>query len=402
MQRGNLEVRAGLAAGYRQPDPRIFDLHRRLPDARPEASGRGLRRRHRQGVQCPGRQGRSASTSSRSQYLGTRHVILRQAREVKTPADMAGLKLRMPGSETWQFLGKALGANPTPLAFEEVYLAMQTGTVDGLENPLPDAEAAKFYEVSKQVVLTGHMVANIFFAVAKRLLGRRSSRRAEGGDRGRRGQGEGLQRRGRDRRPRRRQGLLRGQGRQGDDARRRGLPRPCPKEVPRSSKFAEQLAEGHAGADQQGGHCRRLGRAASTRSDLLLAPSEARRRAASGGVVRGHVRRFRRPGGLALCLRRPVSWTLEVCSITYVWIVFFAGGTIVTHSPAHHLRHALSALTAALAARLLAIFTTASLLALFLICLPEVPRLHPLRRPQAHPDPEYQARSASIPVSPSS
>src|SRR6266404_760245 len=102
----------------------------------------------------------------RSQYLGTRHVILRKEREVKTPADMAGLKLRMPGSETWQFLGKALGANPTPLAFEEVYLAMQTGTIDGLENPLPDAMAAKFYEVSKQVVLTGHMVANVFFALA--------------------------------------------------------------------------------------------------------------------------------------------------------------------------------------------------------------------------------------------
>jgi tripartite ATP-independent transporter DctP family solute receptor len=103
----------------------------------------------------------------RSQYLGTRHVLLRRQRDIKTPADMSGIKLRMPGSETWQFLGKALGANPTPLAFEEVYLAMQTGTVDGLENPLPDAEASKFYEVSKQVVLTAHMVANTFFAVAK-------------------------------------------------------------------------------------------------------------------------------------------------------------------------------------------------------------------------------------------
>jgi tripartite ATP-independent transporter DctP family solute receptor len=102
----------------------------------------------------------------RSQYLGTRHVILREPREVKTPADMAGLKLRMPGSETWQFLGNALGANATPLAFEEVYLAMQTGTIDGLENPLPDAMASKFYEVSKQVVLTGHMVSNIFFTLS--------------------------------------------------------------------------------------------------------------------------------------------------------------------------------------------------------------------------------------------
>lgn len=103
----------------------------------------------------------------RSQYLGTRHVILRQPRTVNVPADMAGVKLRMPGSEAWQFLGNALGANATPLAFEEVYLAMQTGTIDGLENPLPDAISAKFYEVSKQVVLTGHQVANVFFTMAK-------------------------------------------------------------------------------------------------------------------------------------------------------------------------------------------------------------------------------------------
>lgn len=103
----------------------------------------------------------------KSQYLGTRHVILRQPRDVQTPADMKGLKLRMPGSDAWQFLGNALGANATPLAFEEVYLAMQTGTIDGLENPLPDAIASKFYEVSKQVVLTGHQVANVFFTVAK-------------------------------------------------------------------------------------------------------------------------------------------------------------------------------------------------------------------------------------------
>jgi TRAP-type transport system periplasmic protein len=103
----------------------------------------------------------------RSQYLGTRHVILAKPRTVNVPADLAGLKLRMPGSKAWQFLGNSLGGNATPLAFEEVYLAMQTGTIDGLENPLPDAISAKFYEVSKQVVLTGHQVANVFFAMAK-------------------------------------------------------------------------------------------------------------------------------------------------------------------------------------------------------------------------------------------
>jgi TRAP-type transport system periplasmic protein len=107
-------------------------------------------------------------TLVKSQYLGTRHVILREVKEVSKPADLAGLKLRMPGSEAWQFLGNALGANATPLAFEEVYLAMQTGTIDGLENPLPDAMAAKFYEVSKQIVLTSHMVSNTFFAVASK------------------------------------------------------------------------------------------------------------------------------------------------------------------------------------------------------------------------------------------
>jgi tripartite ATP-independent transporter DctP family solute receptor len=103
----------------------------------------------------------------RSQYLGTRHVILRQPRTVNVPDDLKGVKLRMPGSESWQFLGNALGASATPLAFEEVYLAMQTGTIDGLENPLPDAIASKFYEVSKQVVLTGHQVANVFFTMPK-------------------------------------------------------------------------------------------------------------------------------------------------------------------------------------------------------------------------------------------
>jgi tripartite ATP-independent transporter DctP family solute receptor len=101
-----------------------------------------------------------------SQYLGTRHVILRKEKDVQTPADLAGLNLRVPGSDTWQFLGRALGGNPTPIAFDEVYLALSTGTVDGLENPIADMLAAKFYEVSEQLVLTAHMVAPLFFAMA--------------------------------------------------------------------------------------------------------------------------------------------------------------------------------------------------------------------------------------------
>jgi tripartite ATP-independent transporter DctP family solute receptor len=101
----------------------------------------------------------------RSQYLGSRQVMLREKKDVKTPEDMKGIKLRMPGSEAWQFLGNALGANATPLAFEEIYLALQTGTIDGLENPLTDIISSKFYEVAKQIVLTNHQVSNTFFTV---------------------------------------------------------------------------------------------------------------------------------------------------------------------------------------------------------------------------------------------
>jgi TRAP-type C4-dicarboxylate transport system substrate-binding protein len=73
----------------------------------------------------------------------------------------------VPGSESWQFLGAALGGNPTPIAFDEVYLALKTGTVDAVEQPLADVISAKFYEVTEQVVLTGHLVSTIFFAMAK-------------------------------------------------------------------------------------------------------------------------------------------------------------------------------------------------------------------------------------------
>jgi TRAP-type transport system periplasmic protein len=99
-------------------------------------------------------------------YLGTRQVNLREVRDVKTPADLKGVKLRMPGSKEWLFLGEALGATATPLAFGEVYLGLKTGTIDGQDNPLPTVRAAKFYEVTKQLVLTNHLVDGIFIAIA--------------------------------------------------------------------------------------------------------------------------------------------------------------------------------------------------------------------------------------------
>jgi tripartite ATP-independent transporter DctP family solute receptor len=101
-------------------------------------------------------------------YLGTRQVNLREARNVKVPADLKGVKLRMPGSKEWLFLGEALGATPTPLAFGEVYLGLKTGTIDGQDNPLPSVRAAKFYEVTKQIVLTSHLVDGIFIAISNK------------------------------------------------------------------------------------------------------------------------------------------------------------------------------------------------------------------------------------------
>ena len=101
-------------------------------------------------------------------YLGSRQVNLREVKNVRTPADLKGVKLRMPGSKEWLFLGEALGATPTPLAFGEVYLGLKTGTIDGQDNPLPTVRAAKFFEVTKQIVLTSHLTDGVFIAISNK------------------------------------------------------------------------------------------------------------------------------------------------------------------------------------------------------------------------------------------
>lgn len=92
-------------------------------------------------------------------YFGSRNVNLRSDKPVKTPADLKGVKLRMPPGEFWQFLGESLGANPTPVAYAELYTALQTGTVDGQDNPLVASRLMKFDEVTSQFVLTRHVIA---------------------------------------------------------------------------------------------------------------------------------------------------------------------------------------------------------------------------------------------------
>ncbi|SDW56423.1 TRAP transporter substrate-binding protein DctP [Roseicitreum antarcticum] len=100
-------------------------------------------------------------------YLGRRHVNLRTEEEVQTPEDLAGITLRMPGTEAWLFLGSALGANPVPMAFGEVYTGLQTGAIDGQDNPLPTVRDSRFYEVTKQIVLTSHLVDLNYLAISK-------------------------------------------------------------------------------------------------------------------------------------------------------------------------------------------------------------------------------------------
>ncbi len=88
-------------------------------------------------------------------YYGERHVT--SNKEIRTPDDMKGLKIRVPDAPLYTMFPRAVGANPTPIAFAEVYLALQSGTVDAQENPLPTIDAKKFYEVQKYIVLTGHI-----------------------------------------------------------------------------------------------------------------------------------------------------------------------------------------------------------------------------------------------------
>lgn len=102
-------------------------------------------------------------------YFGARQVGLKPQKKIETPADMAGVKLRMPGGDAWQFLGTALGANPTPMAYAEVYTGLQTGAIDGQDNPLPNVQNMKFYEVMSQIALTSHLVGFDLLAVSNKV-----------------------------------------------------------------------------------------------------------------------------------------------------------------------------------------------------------------------------------------
>ncbi|HUL57267.1 MAG TPA: sialic acid TRAP transporter substrate-binding protein SiaP [Usitatibacter sp.] len=105
-------------------------------------------------------------------YYGERHVT--SNKPINKPEDMKGLKIRVPDAPLYTMFPRAVGANPTPIAFAEVYLALQNGTVDAQENPLPTIEAKKFYEVQKYIVLTGHITDAILTIVSGSTWGKLS------------------------------------------------------------------------------------------------------------------------------------------------------------------------------------------------------------------------------------
>jgi tripartite ATP-independent transporter DctP family solute receptor len=100
-------------------------------------------------------------------YYGVRHTTANKA--ITRPEDMKGLKLRVPDAPLYVMYPKVVGANATPIAFAEVYLALQNKTVDAQENPLPTIEAKKFYEVQSHINLTGHITEMLLAIVGGHL-----------------------------------------------------------------------------------------------------------------------------------------------------------------------------------------------------------------------------------------
>jgi len=99
-------------------------------------------------------------------YIGARHLSYIGDRQYMAPADLAGVRLRMPGGEGWQFVGTAMGATPVPVAFTELYTALQTRTVDAQDNGFPATRSMRFDELITHMGLTSHLIAANEFTIS--------------------------------------------------------------------------------------------------------------------------------------------------------------------------------------------------------------------------------------------
>jgi len=104
---------------------------------------------------------------------GSRHIT--SNKPIRHPDDLRGFRLRLPAARVWQASGEALGASPMPVAFAEVYMALQQGMADGQENPVPTIQAMGFHEVQKYLNLTGHIQSSIQILVNERVWQRLSA-----------------------------------------------------------------------------------------------------------------------------------------------------------------------------------------------------------------------------------
>jgi TRAP-type C4-dicarboxylate transport system substrate-binding protein len=98
---------------------------------------------------------------------GARHITAN--RPIRKPEDLSGFRLRMPGAKVWQESGASLGASPMPMAFSEVYMALQQGIADGQENPVPVIYSMGFHEVQKYLILTGHIQSSVQVLINERV-----------------------------------------------------------------------------------------------------------------------------------------------------------------------------------------------------------------------------------------
>ena len=177
-------------------------------------------------------------------YYGTRQTT--SNKPIATCADMQGLKMRVPDVPAYLAMPRACGANTAPIAFAEVYLALQNGTVEAQENPLTTIEAKKFYEVQKNIVLTGHIVDHLNTIISKSLwakLSEEDRRDLRGGH-----AGGGRAHHQADRSPRGRAGpVVQGQGPQRHRGRQAGFHRRGAQE---HVLRAVRLPEGRLGRDR--------------------------------------------------------------------------------------------------------------------------------------------------------
>lgn len=109
---------------------------------------------------------------------GSRHIT--SNKPIRHHDDLRGFRLRLPAARVWQASGEALGASPMPVAFAEVYMALQQGMADGQENPVPTIQAMGFHEVQRYLNLTGHIQSSIQILVNERVWQRLDAAQQDG------------------------------------------------------------------------------------------------------------------------------------------------------------------------------------------------------------------------------